>query len=66
MNTKQITRKQAATVSGVRNLPTGCNWFIVDDLQFYPRVGTWSQVVATANGMRAVIGSSKLANREAA
>lgn len=58
MNIEMITRTKAAEKTGMK-LPTGCRWYWVSGLQFYPNFGDWSHTWAEEDGLSAIIGKRK-------
>lgn len=58
MNIEQITRSEAIEKTGMR-LPTGCRWYWVSGMQFYPNFGDWKHVWAGDDGLSAIIGKLK-------
>lgn len=59
MTIESITRTRAAAITGIRRLPSGCRWYLVRGIQFYPAYGHFSVLIAGDDGLTGVIGKPK-------
>lgn len=59
MTIENITRVRATAITGIRNLPYGCRWYLATGIQYYPRFGDWKLVVAGDDGLQVIVGNPK-------
>lgn len=64
MKLELITRKRAIHITGIKSLPYGYNWYLVQGVEHYPTYGDWSHLTAGADGLLGIIGKQKKAKAE--
>jgi len=56
---ENITRVRATALTGIRNLPYGCRWYLATGIQWYPKFGDFKVVIAGDTGLQVIVGKQK-------